>query len=119
MGWSQARTRSVLLSHYIYGTAPPQLQWLPLRIENAHCLRGTAGAVRVPGSVAAIAETLGARARAAVLRGAQLHRQAGRAGEAETWSAAARTTLLARRGATRGRSVHTVSGGLPTLGRRK
>lgn len=81
------------------------------------CLRGTVRAVQVRGSVALLAGTLKARTRAALLRGAQEHRQAGRSDEAAAWSAAARGVLLAGRRAARGSSVRAVSGGLPTLGR--
>lgn len=80
------------------------------------CLCGTVGAVRVGGSVALFAEVLKARTRAALLRGAQDHRQAGRSDEAAAWSAAARGVLLAGRRAGRGSSVRAVSGGLSALG---
>ncbi|PCG81151.1 hypothetical protein CIB93_36975, partial [Streptomyces sp. WZ.A104] len=54
------------------------------------CLRGTVGAVQVRGSVALLAPALKGRTRAALLRGAQEHRLAGRCDEAAAWSAAAR-----------------------------
>ncbi|WP_127455069.1 hypothetical protein [Streptomyces sp. B29(2018)] len=63
------------------------------------CLRGAGGAVRVEGPLAPVAEVLAARARAAALNVAAVHREAGRA-------------------ARRGRSVRAASAGLPTLGRR-
>ncbi|MFK0047738.1 hypothetical protein ACIQU4_27355 [Streptomyces sp. NPDC090741] len=82
------------------------------------CLRGAPGAVRVEGPTAAVAEALAARARAAVLRVAAVHRGAGRAEEAQAWRTRARRILKDGRAARRGRSVRTASAGLPTLGRR-
>ncbi|MFD7556486.1 hypothetical protein ACFV9E_18350 [Streptomyces sp. NPDC059835] len=82
------------------------------------CLRGAPGAVRVEGPVAAVAEVLAARARAAALRTAAVHREAGRAEEAKVWRARARQILKDGRAARRGRSVRASSAGLPTLGRR-
>jgi hypothetical protein len=82
------------------------------------CLRGAPGAVRVEGPMAPVAETLTARTRAAVLRVAAVHRDAGRAEEAQLWRTRARRILKDGRAARRGRSVRATSAGLPTLGRR-
>ncbi|MEV4191031.1 hypothetical protein [Streptomyces toxytricini] len=83
------------------------------------CLRGAPGAVRVDGPLSPVAETLTARARAAVLRVAAVHREAARAEEAQVWRARARQILNDRRAARRGRSVRTASAGLPSLGQRR
>jgi Shikimate dehydrogenase substrate binding domain len=82
------------------------------------CLRGAEGAVRVQGPLAPIADALGGRVRAAVLRMTALYRAAGRIDEARRWRALGRRMLKARRAARTGRSVRTASGGLPTLGKR-
>ncbi|MDX3067594.1 MULTISPECIES: hypothetical protein [Streptomyces] len=82
------------------------------------CLRGAAGAVRVEGPLAPFAEVLAARVRAAVLRAAAVHREAGRQAEAQVWRARARRILKDGRAARRGGSVRATSGGLPTLGGR-
>ncbi|MDX3695031.1 hypothetical protein PV726_32775 [Streptomyces europaeiscabiei] len=82
------------------------------------CLRGAPGAVRIEGPLAPVAETLAARARAAALRVAAVHREAGRPEEAQAWRARARRILKDGRAARRGRSVRATSAGLPTLGRR-
>ncbi|MER0476773.1 hypothetical protein ABR737_43600 [Streptomyces sp. Edi2] len=81
------------------------------------CLRGAAGAVRVEGPLAPVAELLAARARAAVLRVAAVHREAGRVEDAQVWRGRARGILKDGRAARRGRSVRAASAGLPTLGR--
>ncbi|TLQ39172.1 hypothetical protein [Streptomyces marianii] len=83
------------------------------------CLRGAPGAVRVEGPLSPVAETLTARARAAVLRVAAVHREADRAEEAQVWRARGRQILKDRRAARRGRSVRTASAGLPSLGQRR
>lgn len=82
------------------------------------CLRGAPGAVRVQGRLAPGAEVLGARARAAALRVAAVHRAAGRQEDAQLWSARGRRLLRIIQSARRGRSVRTSSAGLPTLGGR-
>lgn len=82
------------------------------------CLRGPDGAVRVEGPVGPVTEALAARARAAALNVAAVHREAGRAQEARLWRARARRILKDGRAARRGRSVRAASAGLPTLGRR-
>ncbi|MGW2686214.1 hypothetical protein ACWC6I_24055 [Streptomyces sp. NPDC001414] len=82
------------------------------------CLRGAGGAVRVEGPLASVAEVLAARARAAALGVAAVHRAAGREQEAQLWRARARRILKDGRVARRGRSVRASSAGLPTLGRR-
>ncbi|MFI1225926.1 MULTISPECIES: hypothetical protein [Streptomyces] len=82
------------------------------------CLRGAPGAVLVEGPLSSLAEPLTARARAAVLGVAAVHRADGRVEEAQVWRALARQILKARRSARRGRSVRTASAGLPSLGRR-
>ncbi|WEO93017.1 hypothetical protein A6P39_002350 [Streptomyces sp. FXJ1.172] len=82
------------------------------------CLRGAPGAVRVEGPLAPAAELLTARTRAAMLRTAAVHRQAGRAEEAQLWRARARRILKDGRATCRGRSVRATSAGLPTLGQR-
>lgn len=83
------------------------------------CLRGAAGAVRVEGPLTPVAEVLAARARAAALRVAAVHREADRQAEAQAWRARARRILKDGRAARRGRSVRAASGGLPTLGGRQ
>ncbi|MFB0620274.1 hypothetical protein [Streptomyces sp. AGS-58] len=82
------------------------------------CLRGAPGAVQVEGPLTPVAEVLTARTRAATLRVAALHREAGRPEEAQLWRARARRILKDGRAARRGRSVRATSAGLPTLGRR-
>lgn len=82
------------------------------------CLRGAPGAVRVDGPLAPIAGTMAAKTRAAALRVAAVHREAGRPEEAQLWRARARRILKDGRAARRGRSVRSASAGLPTLGRR-
>ncbi|RSS36816.1 hypothetical protein EF912_35250 [Streptomyces sp. WAC07061] len=66
------------------------------------CLRGAPGAVRVEGPMAAVAEVLAARARAAALRAAAVHRDAGRAEAAQLWRARARGLLKEGQAARRG-----------------
>ncbi|MGW0673151.1 hypothetical protein [Streptomyces sp. NPDC002746] len=83
------------------------------------CLRGSPGAVRIEGQLSPLAEPLTARARAAALGVAAVHRADGRVEEAQVWRALARQILKARRSARRGRSVRTASAGLPSLGRRR
>lgn len=82
------------------------------------CLRGTPGAVQVEGPLTPVAEVLTARTRAATLRVAAIHREAGRPQEAQLWRARARRILKDGRTARRGQSVRATSAGLPTLGRR-
>ncbi|MFE1764062.1 hypothetical protein ACFW81_07580 [Streptomyces angustmyceticus] len=82
------------------------------------CLRGAPGAVRVEGPLAPAAEVLAARTRAAALRVAAVHREAGRQQEAQVWRTRARQILRDGRAARRGRSVRAASAGLPTLGGR-
>jgi hypothetical protein len=48
----------------------------------------------------------------------QIRRTSGHQDEAAQWSALARQLLMAKRSVRRGRSARTVSGGLPTLGKR-
>ncbi|MFE0373934.1 hypothetical protein [Streptomyces tendae] len=81
------------------------------------CLRGAPGAVRAEGPLAPVAELLAARTRAATLRVAAVHREAGRAEQAQLWRARARRILKEGRATRRGRSVRATSAGLPTLGR--
>ncbi|MBV9025593.1 MAG: hypothetical protein JO362_17780 [Streptomycetaceae bacterium] len=81
------------------------------------CPRGSAGAVRIRGAVSSVADTLYGKTRAAILTAGQLRRALGHQDEAKQWSALARQLLMAKRSARRGRSVRTVSGGLPTLGK--
>nr|WP_228873948.1 hypothetical protein [Streptomyces halstedii] len=83
------------------------------------CLRGAPGAVRVEGPLSPVAELLAARARAAALGVAAVHRAAGRTGQAQVWRSRARQILKARCFARRGRSVRTASAGLPSLGHRR
>ncbi len=82
------------------------------------CLRGAPGTVQVEGPLTPVAEVLTAQTRAAVLRVAAAHREAGRPEEAQLWRARARRILKDGRAARRGRSVRATSAGLPTLGRR-
>lgn len=82
------------------------------------CLRGAPGAVQIEGPLNPVAELLTARTRAAVLRVAAVHREAGRAEQAQLWRARARRLLKGGRAARRGRSVRATSAGLPTLGQR-
>lgn len=84
----------------------------------ALCLRGAPGAVRIEGSLTPLAELLAARTRAATLRVAAVHREAGRPEQAQIWRARARRILEDGRTTRRGRSVRTTSAGLPTLGQR-
>jgi hypothetical protein len=82
------------------------------------CPRGTPGAVRIRGSVAAVADTLLDRTRDAIRRMTGLLRQAGRYDGAVVWHTMSGALLLAGRDARRRHdSVHTTSGGLPTLGK--
>ncbi|MEW1637602.1 hypothetical protein AB0469_26470 [Streptomyces sp. NPDC093801] len=60
---------------------------------------------RVEGPMAAAAEVLAARARAAALRVAAVHREAGRAEDAQLWRARARGLLKEGRAPRRGRSA--------------
>ncbi|KAB1978513.1 hypothetical protein [Streptomyces triticiradicis] len=82
------------------------------------CWRQAPGAVRVEGSLAPDVEVLAAQARAAVLRVAAVHREAGRLEEAQLWRGRARQILKNGRAARCGRSVRAALAGLPTLGRR-
>ncbi|MFE2640842.1 hypothetical protein ACFXKF_40045 [Streptomyces scopuliridis] len=82
------------------------------------CLRGAPGAIQVQGPLAPVANVLAARTRAAMLRVAAVHREAGRPEEAQAWRARARQLLKDGRAARRGRSVRATSAGLPTLGGR-
>ncbi|WP_216590262.1 hypothetical protein [Streptomyces brasiliscabiei] len=81
-------------------------------------MRGSPGAVHVEGPLTPAAEVLTARTRAATLRVAAVHREAGRLQEAQLWRARARRILKDSRAARRGRSVRATSAGLPTLGKR-
>lgn len=81
------------------------------------CQRGLEGAVRISGAVSSIAEPLYGKTRAAILAAGREQRAAGNHDEASQWSAMARQLLMAKRASRRGRSVRTVSGGLPTLGK--
>ncbi|MFF3257009.1 hypothetical protein ACFYWP_39915 [Actinacidiphila glaucinigra] len=89
--------------------------WLEL------CLRGTAGAVAVTGGIAAYADPLVGKVRQAMTRTAARHQAAGDTDEAQRWKQMARAVARAKRAADQQhrRSVRTVSGGLPTLGRRR
>lgn len=82
------------------------------------CPRGIEGAVRISGAVSSVAEPLYGKTRAAMLAAGRVRRAAGHQDEATQWSAMARQLLMAKRAARRRRSVRTVSGGLPTLGKR-
>ena len=82
------------------------------------CLRGADGAIQIQGPLAPVADMLAARTRAAMLRVAAVHREAGRQKEAQAWRARARQLLKDGRAARRGRSVRATSAGLPTLGQR-
>ncbi|MFD7919678.1 hypothetical protein ACFV3R_10675 [Streptomyces sp. NPDC059740] len=82
------------------------------------CARGAPGAVRVHGAMSSVADALYARTRAAMLTAGALLRASGQGDEAAHWGTLARQLLLAKRSARRGHSVRTVSGGLPTLGKR-
>ncbi|MEV7156950.1 hypothetical protein AB0N77_20350 [Streptomyces misionensis] len=97
------------------GDAGPERRLVPCLVL---CLRGADGAVRVEGLVGSVAEVLAARARAAVLTVAAVHREAGRPQETRVWCARARQILKDGRAARRGRSVRAASAGLPTLGHR-
>lgn len=81
------------------------------------CQRGWEGAVRISGAVSSIAEPLYGKTRAAILAARREQRAVGNHNEAAQWSAMARQLLMAKRASRRGRSVRTVSGGLPTLGK--
>jgi hypothetical protein len=81
------------------------------------CQRGWEGSVRISGAVPSIAEPLYRKTRAAMLAAGREQRAAGNQDEAAQWSAMARQLLMAKRASRRGRSVRTVSGGLPTLGK--
>jgi hypothetical protein len=81
------------------------------------CPRGSAGAVRIHGAVSSVADTLYGKTRAAMLAADQIQRTAGSTDEAAQWGDMARQLMTAKRSARRGRSVRTVSGGLPTLGK--
>ncbi|MFD7089897.1 hypothetical protein ACFV94_19165 [Streptomyces sp. NPDC059896] len=81
------------------------------------CQRGWEGAVRISGAVSSIAEPLYGKTRAAMLAAGREQRNAGNQAGAAQWSAMARQLLMAKRASRRGRSVRTVSGGLPTLGK--
>ncbi|HEY9332008.1 MAG TPA: hypothetical protein VIS09_27845 [Streptomyces sp.] len=81
------------------------------------CQRGWEGAVRISGAVSSIAEPLYGKTRAAMLAVGREQRVAGNRDEAVQWSAMARQLLMAKRARRRGRSIRTVSGGLPTLGK--
>ncbi|MEU9189887.1 hypothetical protein AB0D14_36210 [Streptomyces sp. NPDC048484] len=82
------------------------------------CRRGLESAVRISGTGSSIADPLYGKTRAAMLAAGREQRAAGKQDEAAQWSAMARQLLMAKRSARRGRSVRTVSGGLPTLGKR-
>ncbi|MBP5896306.1 hypothetical protein [Streptomyces scabiei] len=77
------------------------------------CLSGTPDAVQVEGPLTPVAEVVTARTRAAALRVAASHREAGRPQEAQLWRARARRILKDSREARRGRSVRADSAGLP------
>lgn len=81
------------------------------------CRRGVEGGVRISGAVPSIADPLYGKTRAAMLAAGRERRAAGDQDEAGQWSAMARQLLMTKRSTRRGRSVRTVSGGLPTLGR--
>ncbi|MBP5909248.1 hypothetical protein F3K40_31470 [Streptomyces sp. LBUM 1478] len=81
------------------------------------CQRGWEGAVRISGAVSSIAEPLYGKTRAAMLAAGREQRAAGNQDDAAQWSTMARQLLLAKRSSRRGRSVRTISGGLPTLGK--
>lgn len=81
------------------------------------CRRDLEGAVRISGAVSSIADPLYGNTRAAMLAAGREQRDAGSQDEAAQWSAMARQLLMAKRASRRGRSVRTVSGGLPTLGK--
>ncbi|MER5509359.1 hypothetical protein ABT052_29080 [Streptomyces sp. NPDC002766] len=85
------------------------------------CLRGTPDAIRVSGPVAVYADNLLDRTRHAMYGIAARHRTAGNHAEALRWKRMARQLLVAKRaGRSRGgSSLRTVSGGLPTLGKRR
>lgn len=82
------------------------------------CPRGSEGAVRVRGAVSSLADALYGKARSAMLASGQIQKATRRPDEAAHWRALARQLLLAKRSARRAHSVRTVSGGLPTLGKR-
>ncbi|MFD8968791.1 hypothetical protein ACFV0C_28020 [Streptomyces sp. NPDC059568] len=75
------------------------------------------GAV-IRGTVSSVADKLYGTTRSAMLTAGQIQRASGRPDEAAQWSALARQLLMAGLSARRGRSVRTMSGGLPTLGKR-
>jgi len=85
------------------------------------CLRGTPGAVRVSGPIAAYADVLLGRTRRAMLQVAARYRDAGDEVEALRWKQMPRRLLISKRSVGRGKgaSVRSVSGGLPTLGKRR
>lgn len=85
------------------------------------CSRSTAGAVRVHGSVTNVRDTLFKKARTALLNIAAAHKGAGRSDVAAAWDALAASALVTQRAArqaAKGRSIRTMSGGLPSLGKR-
>ncbi|MGA4846548.1 hypothetical protein ACOBQB_09860 [Streptomyces sp. G5(2025)] len=81
------------------------------------CQRGSEGAVRISGIMSSIAAPLYGKTRAAMLAAGREQRAAGNQDAAAQWSTMARQLLLAKRSSRRGRSVRTISGGLPTLGK--
>ncbi|WP_369243640.1 hypothetical protein [Streptomyces sp. R41] len=85
------------------------------------CVRGAPGAVRVTGFLEAYRDLLVRQTQAAMRRAATEYQKAGDAEVAGRLRSMAGALPAARRAAdkkSKGRSVRTVSGGLPTLGHR-
>jgi len=87
------------------------------------CVRGAPGAVRVTGSLKLYQDLLVRQTQAAMLRAAAERQRYGESELAGRLRSMAGALPAAKRAADRkngkGRSVRTVSGGLPTLGRRR
>ncbi|MFJ8752113.1 hypothetical protein ACIREO_22695 [Streptomyces sp. NPDC102441] len=81
------------------------------------CRRGSEGAIRISGTGSSMADPLYAKTRAAMLAAGREHRAEGNQDEAAQWSAMARQLLMTKRLSRRGRSIRTISGGLPTFGK--
>lgn len=85
------------------------------------CVRGAAGGVRVTGPLAASADLLLRQTQKAMRRVAAQHLKGGDTAQANRLRSRADTLSAAKRAMDkkkRGGSVRTISGGLPTLGRR-
>lgn len=114
------------LCHIGTGTGRAGLYVAPLQSSRRTellvlCSRRTPGAVRVRGSVTNLGDTLFNKARTVVLKIAATYREDGDEEAASAWAAVAGRALEVKRAArqaAKGQSVRTVSGGLPSLGKR-